>query len=155
MILEEEKMSKYGILKEKTLQLGILWLRIFMGTGIAYHGLSKIFGGRMEGMIGAIANMGFPLPSFFAWAAALSESIGGILIILGLGTRIAALFIFITMSVAAFIVHGSDPFKIKELALTYGVMAITLILMGGGHFSLDSFICKHYCKKANTEKGDH
>jgi len=95
---------------------GLAWLRILVGSSIVSHGFDKMFGGGMPGFIHGVATMGFPMPHFFAWAAVLSEFLGGLFLILGFGTRIAAFFIFCTMSVALFIRHGADPFRAKELA---------------------------------------
>jgi len=50
--------------------------------------------------------------------------------------------------VAAFIRHADDPFNVKEMALAYWVMAITIVLTGPGFFSLDHFICKRFKKKS-------
>ena len=124
------------------LNLGLLWLRLLMGAGIASHGYGKIFGGQVEAFSEGVAQMGLPFPLFFAWAAALSEFVGGIFIALGLGTRIAALLVLVTMSVAAFLRHAADPFHVKELALAYWTMAGTLIFIGPGTLSLDGLFCK-------------
>ena len=118
--------------------MGLLWLRILMGAGIASHGYGKIFGGHLARFTEGVAALGFPMPELFAWAAALSEFAGGLLIILGLGTRVAASFVFFTMSVAAFLQHAHDPLNVKELALAYWTIAGALILMGGGKWSLDA-----------------
>jgi putative oxidoreductase len=131
-----EKIKEFGI------HLGLLWLRILMGTGIAYHGYQKIFSGMMERFTQGVAQMGFPAPEFFAWAAALSEFLGGIFIIAGFLTRPSAFFVFSTMTVAAFITHSADPLDVKELALAYWVIASTLILTGPGKFSIDRKIEK-------------
>ncbi len=117
--------------------IGILWLRILAGAGIAYHGYGKVFGGQVQMMVEGVGKMGFPAPEFFAWAAALSELVGGIALVIGLGTRFAALFVFITMTVAAFMAHGSDPLKVKELALAYWCVSGGLVALGGGLFSMD------------------
>lgn len=122
--------------------LGLLWLRVLMGAGIAYHGYGKVFGGYMDKVVEGVAKMGFPFPEFFAWAAALSEFAGGTLIVLGLATRFAALSVFITMSVAGFIVHAADPLNVKELAFAYWTAAGTLILTGAGPLSLDALFSK-------------
>jgi len=122
-------MSKF---KELLPDLGLLWLRVLVGSGIAYHGYGKVFGGRIDKFAEGIASMGFPAPEFFAWAASLSEFAGGICLVLGLFTRAAALFVFITMFVAAFIRHGADPFSKKELALAYWTTSGALMLLGAG-----------------------
>lgn len=121
---------------DKFMHLGLLWLRVLMGSGIAYHGYGKIFDGGMPGFIEGVTKMGFAMPVVFAWIAALSEFLGGILIVLGLGTRYAAFFVFATMFVAAFIAHGEDTFDKKEMALAYWTMAGTLVLTGGGGIGL-------------------
>ncbi len=125
-------------MKENALSVGLLWLRVLMGFGIAYHGYGKIFGGDLAMLTEGLVKMGMPAPQLLGWLAALSEFLGGICIALGLGTRIAAFFVFFTMSVAAFRAHAADPFQVKELALAYWTMAGTLIFTGGGLFSLDA-----------------
>ena len=126
--------------KQFAADIGLLWLRLLTGAGIAYHGYGKIFGGRMDGFTEGVASMGFPAPALFAWAAALSEFAGGICIALGLFTRPAAFFLFVTMAVAAFIRHGDDPFGKKELALAYWTIAGSLVGLGAGTFSVDHWI---------------
>ena len=108
-----------------------------MGIGIMMHGYPKLFSGRMDKFAEGVAALGFPFPVAFAWAAALSEFLGGIFVAIGLKTRIAAMFIFVTMAVAAFLRHAADPFKVKELALAYLTAAAAIAIMGAGKFSLD------------------
>ena len=134
-------------MKEKNMStnlhdVGLLWLRILMGAGIAHHGYGKIFGGYLPMLTQGVAKMGLPFPEVMAWAAALSEFAGGICVALGLFVRPAALFVFITMSVAAFIAHKADPLDVKELALAYWTMAGALIFLGGGKYSLTSLVKK-------------
>lgn len=134
--------------REMSLNIGLLWLRVLMGLGISiFHGYGKVFGGRMEQFTEGVAKMGFPAPDFFAWAAAFSEFIGGILLVLGLGTRLAAFFVFMTMSVAAFIRHAPDTFDVKETALLYWIIAMAIFLTGPGFFSLDNIITRYLRKK--------
>ncbi len=120
---------------------GVALLRIFSGVAMALgHGLSKVPPG--EGLIERTAQMGFPAPSLFAWAAALSEFGGGILLALGLFTRISAAFIAFTMLVAFAGVHISDPFAAQEKSLLYLFIGIAFLLTGSGDWSLDSFFRK-------------
>ncbi len=121
--------------------LGLLVLRLGFGLTLAFaHGLGKI--PPSDGFIEGTAGMGFPLPVLFAWAAALSEFLGGLLIAVGLATRPAAVFVGITMAVAAFVRHGADPFGDKEMALLYLFAALALALAGAGRFSLDAAISR-------------
>lgn len=117
---------------------GLLWLRVLMGAGIAYHGYGKVFEGQVTMLAQGVAGWGLPLPTVWAWAAALSEFLGGLLILVGFQTRLAALAVFLTMSVAAFKAHAADPFNIKELALAYWTMAGALIFLGSGAYALDA-----------------
>ena len=52
-------------------------------------------------------------------------------------TRPAALFVVITMAVAAFIRQAGDPFAERELALVYGTAAGMLLPTGAGRYSID------------------
>lgn len=117
-------------------------LRAGAGLMMATHGYGKIFGGRMDGFTNAVGDMGFPVPAVFAWLAALSELVGGVLLALGLGSRVCAFLIAGTMFVAAFIRHGADPFSDKELALLYLVVMAFFTAHGGGAWSLDRLLRK-------------
>ncbi|MCE2846857.1 MAG: DoxX family protein [Sphingobacteriales bacterium] len=67
----------------------------------------------------------------------LGEVIAPAFILLGLFTRIAAAPAFITMAVAAFMVHAGDPFSDKEHALMYALVFLCVMLSGAGQYSLD------------------
>ncbi len=74
--------------------------------------------------------------------AVFSELICGILIAIGLTTRLVTIPLIITMLVAVFVIHGVDPFAKQELAYMY-LMAYTAILfLGPGKFSLDAILNK-------------
>ncbi len=121
--------------------VGLLVLRLGVGLSLAFaHGLGKI--PPSAGFIDGTAEMGFPLPVLFAWAAALSEFAGGLLLALGLATRPAALFVAGTMAVAFFVRHGDDPFADGEKAFLYLVVALALLVAGAGRYALDRFIAR-------------
>ena len=141
-----------------TTDAALLILRL-SGLGLALaHGWPKIerfLSGESAQFIEGVARLGFPYPTVFAWAAALAELLGGSLIALGLLTRFAAGFAAFTMFVAAFLRHRlalqtlaffglhqipadvleswGDP----ERATIYLLIFLSLVLMGGGRFSLD------------------
>jgi len=119
--------------------LGLLWLRLFSGITIAFaHGIGKL--PPKPGLIETTGKLGFPLPELFSWAAGLAEFGGGILVAIGLLTRPAAAFLVFTMLVAAFGLHGADPFSDQELALLYSSIFFVYLLSGPGRFSLDALL---------------
>jgi putative oxidoreductase len=120
---------------------GLTLLRLFAGIALLMsHGMSKI--PPSEGFINNTANLGFPLPTFFSWAAALSESLGGAFLAIGLFTRPAAFFIICTMLTALIGVHRNDPFGKQELAFMYLFIAGVFLFMGANDWSLDRFLRK-------------
>ena len=117
-------------------------LRIVAGIIFIPHGYQKLFGG-MAKFTPYIVKLGFPFtlaPTAFAYAAALAEFLGGILLIIGLLTRWAALFAGINMAIAVLKVHlhngltGSGGF---EFPLALLAICVALVLMGGGKASMD------------------
>jgi len=128
--------------KIRNTDLGLLFLRLIMGLSIASHGYQKVFQGQVNMLSEGLVGMGFPMPTVFAWAAALSEFLGGLFIAFGFMTRLGALFVFIVMSVAFFGAHAHDPFQVKELAFLFWGCALCLIFTGAGRYSLDSIWCK-------------
>lgn len=129
------------------MEVATLVLRVWLGTMMITHGYGKVFGG-VGKLTGSVEKMGFPAPELFAWAAALSEFGGGILLILGLFVRPVSLFVAFTMFVAGFIRHADDPFGKKELSLTYLAIALFFFLMGPGRYSLDHLLWRK--KKATA-----
>ncbi len=77
-------------------------------------------------------------PSFLL--VVFAEFFCSILIILGLGTRIAALVLVVNMAVAGFYAHAADPFAKKELAFFYLLVFLTVLVFGPGKYSLDHAI---------------
>lgn len=124
--------------------LGLLALRLVVGGAFIFHGLFKLQFSPF-GWMGATA----PVPGILQFAAAFSEFAGGILTVLGLFSPLAALMLIGTMTGALALVHipmghpfvNADPSKPAfELALTYLISAVTVLLAGPGAYSLDNFL---------------
>ena len=76
-----------------------------------------------------------------------------ILLLVGAGTRLAAIPSIITMLVAIFMVHGSDPFAKKELAIIYLLIYTALLVGGSGKYSLDYLLRRNKSTAGKTRAG--
>jgi len=114
--------------------IGLAILRIGAAMMMLVHGYGKlqmlINGDEFANPIGLGAT-----PSLFL--TVVGEFVCPILIIIGLKTRLATIPTIITMAVAAFVVHGADPFQKKELAIIYLLIFTVIALVGPGKFSID------------------
>lgn len=119
--------------------IGLLILRVGVGGFMLLgHGWGKLTGfadlaGRFPDPIGVGSTASLVLAIF-------AEVVCALLVVVGLGTRFAAVPLLVTMLVAAGIVHGGDPWAKKELALVYAVPLLTLVFAGGGRFALDRVV---------------
>ena len=121
--------------------VGLLILRVFLGAALLTHGWGKMFGD-LGGFIDGVAQMGFPAPTVMGFLAAFAESIGAILLAVGLLTRPAAFLIAATMAGAALKVHAGQGFAAQEMAWLYFVPALFFLLKGAGKWSLDALVAK-------------
>ena len=118
--------------------VGLLILRLAVGGMMLTHGWPKLM--RLFETPEKLADPIGLGPELSLALTAFAEVVCASLLVTGAWTRAAAVPFLITMLVAAFIVHGDDPFKKQELALLYGAGAMTLMLTGAGDFSVDAFM---------------
>lgn len=120
--------------------LALLLLRMSSGGFMLTHGYPKL-----QRLLAGEFKFGDPIglgPEVSLALAVFAEFLCSVLVVLGLGTRLATIPLIVTMSVAAFIAHGADPFGRKELALMYLVSFIVVLLLGPGKISFDNFLGK-------------
>ncbi|MEO8433791.1 MAG: DoxX family protein [Pyrinomonadaceae bacterium] len=124
-------------------------IRLALGGIFIAHGAQKVLGS-FNGP-GFNTFISYPAPYSFmrpAWlwmaAAAISEFVGGILVVLGLLTRVGAFFIAVTMVVAIFGVHWPAFFGAKgiEYPLALLAMTVALLISGGGYASFDKALMR-------------
>ena len=121
-------------------------IRLALAAVMIAHGSQKVLGtfdgSGFNKFIAGTTPFGFMRPAWL-WlgAAALSELVGGILILIGLFTRVGAFFIACTMLTAVIGVHWSGGFFASnrgyEYPLSLFAMAIALLIAGGGQASVD------------------
>jgi putative oxidoreductase len=124
-------------------QLGIAILRIVTGVVFTVHGAQKIFVYGFAGVAGAFAKMGIPMAGLVGPFIALLEFFGGLALIIGLLTRLAALGLAFEMLGAILLVHLAGGFFLPagyEYALTMLASMICLMLAGPGSLSVDSML---------------
>jgi putative oxidoreductase len=121
--------------------------RIALGTVFIAHGSQKVFGAfGGHGFSGTMSFMqdSMGIPAFLAVLAILTEFFGGIAVLIGLLTRLAALGIACVMAVAVFKVHLSSGFFAQgggfEYPFALGLLALALVLGGAGKWSIDGWI---------------
>jgi len=116
--------------------LATLILRLVFGGMFIYHGYPKLVGyNEMLGMFGDPIGLGTELSVMLVIFA---EFFCGIFILLGLFTRFAVVFTFITMLVAYFVAHAKDEFMVKMLPFVYIWLCVVIFILGSGRYSLDA-----------------
>ncbi len=122
--------------------LPLLFLRLVLAYGFYNPAMMKLKDVNAIG--GWFESMGYPLPYLNAYLATITEGLGVILLVLGLGTRIISVPLMIAMLVAIFTVHYANGFNAGdngyEIPLYYLLMLFTLFIMGPGRLSVDHFI---------------
>ena len=120
-------------------------LRVVVGIVFLAHGWQKISHMGIHGVAGFLGMLGIPIPAVSAAVLIAVEFLGGIALILGLGTRWVSLLIAFDMLVAILAVHMKNGFFMPqgfEYPLTLLAASISLALTGGGAASLDSALIR-------------
>jgi len=118
--------------------MATLLLRLMLCIWLFVHGAGKLFGwfGGM-GLQPTVDMMSKTYPTWLVYLSVLAESIGALLIGIGLITRLAALTVFINMVVASFAMWSMGFFKVEDpVALCF--IALAILVMGPGAFSIDA-----------------
>jgi putative oxidoreductase len=130
-----------------------LWLvgRILIAAIFIQSGFGKLTD--LGGFTGMLANAGVPMASVLGPIGAVIEFGGGLAILLGLGTRYAALALIIFVAAATLISHRFWTYPpeqqqaqminfAKNVAIIGGFLFV--FVTGGGHYSLERWLRKHH-----------
>lgn len=128
-----------------SIDTAILLLRVGIGISFIVYGGQKVSGGpeNWAGLGKNLSVLGITFwPTFWGAAAAFTELVGGILLILGLLTRPVLVPLMITMIVAA-IGHvsgaiGGGPWHATEMLTVF----VVIMLTGPGRYSVDAVIAR-------------
>ena len=136
--------------------LAPLLTRLVLGIGFYYTGKGKL--GNLEKITGFFTDLGIPFPHANAVFIATLEFVGGICLVLGLGTRVFAGLLSCTM-IVALLTADRDAFVQKfpsdvsdVTSFTFLVFLIWLVLYGPGPLSIDRLLSKWMGLEKKTEE---
>lgn len=127
--------------------LGLLVLRVTLGIVFLFAGITKL--SNMEMTVGFFGSLGFS--AFWAWLVALIETVGGVSVILGLGTKIWSSLFAIIMLVVITRVKNGQGFVAMELDIVMLGLALGVGLIGCGKWA----VCHLGHKGTCSIDGDH
>jgi putative oxidoreductase len=130
------------------MDLGLLLIRMFVGGLVAGHGAQKLFGWLggygLDGVGAYLEGYGLRPGRLFAALAGAAELVGGLLLVAGLATPVAALLLVSVMLVAVATDHAGKGLWITnggaEYALTVAAITLGVVLIGPGALSLDRWL---------------
>ncbi|HUB96254.1 MAG TPA: DoxX family protein [Stellaceae bacterium] len=124
------------------------FMRFSTGAVLFPHGVDKVLHGSITRAAAGIAQHGLPLPLFLAAATVFAELVASACLALGLFTRLAALMIWIEMSVIILIYQWPNGYfwtnKGIEFALLWWLLCLAIFFRGGGRWSLDHLIGREF-----------
>ena len=113
-----------------------LLIRVIIGIIFVFHGYNKLLDLQNWNKFIVSKN----LPEFLGIFSALFETIIGILLIIGLLTRLSSLGLIIFMIIAIYLAHIEEPTYKYLYQISIILLGITLLITGSGNYSVDNFI---------------
>ena len=125
--------------KSDITDLALLILRIGVAAIMLTHGVPKL--------IALLSGEPVQFPPIMGMSPAVSlaltvfaEVLCSIFLLVGFATRLAVIPLIITMAIAAFFIHFTDPFSVKEPALQFLLVYLMLLFAGSGKYSVDNIL---------------
>jgi putative oxidoreductase len=145
-------------MRERGHDAALLLIRIALGAVFIAHGAQKLFGAfggkGLEGFAPMIVKMG--LPPVVATLVAIGEFFGGLGLLVGLLTRVAAFGPLISMAGAIVLVHGKNGFFAPggfEYPLVLLLASLAIVFGGAGSYSLDAAFSRGRERKREVRIG--
>jgi putative oxidoreductase len=125
--------------------IGLTVLRVVLGVVFIAHGAQKVSQG-IAGVTQGFAGMGVPFPEIAAPLVAGLELVGGVLLVLGVATRVVAVLLAVDMVVAGALAHLSSGFFSQdggfEYVLVLAAGSLAVALTGPGRYSVDAVVLR-------------
>jgi putative oxidoreductase len=133
----------------------LLAIRLYWGWQFAQDGWGKLT--HLDRVTQFFASLNLPMPGTTALAVALIEFVGGILLALGIGSRLVSLVLFVNMTIAYLSVpddrtnfshifsnpsdfYGATPY-------TYWFAALLILILGPGVYAVDTLLGRYFSAK--------
>lgn len=132
-------------------------VRVIVGITFLLHGLDKL--GNPTSTEQLFASLGIPAPRVMAPFVALTETVGGVFLIVGLATPLVAAALTVDMLVATLTGHLDRGFFVRdggiELTLLLCAASLGIALAGPGRFSLDASLDlpRHLARRVRAVTG--
>ena len=129
-----------GVLYERLTPFAFTWLRVMCGLALMVHGWPKIL--NPLGAAEMVAGIGFQPAAFWSVALAVTEFGGGLLLVLGLLTRLAAAGCTVILLVTVYFhwAYLDQGYRGAELSLIWSAITLYIVGVGGGRLSLDRLV---------------
>ena len=118
----------------------LLIIRVILCLSFWVHGLAKYNMG-LGNVAGFFGKQGIPMASIAAPGITFLEIIGSVALLIGLGTRVFAALLVCDMLGAIMFVHRHNGYMAQngmELVTLLATLALTLVLLGAGRYSVDA-----------------
>ena len=124
-----------------TSDLAYLIVRVTAGVMLIPHGWPKVFTRGASGVAAMLTNYGIPAALPGAYLIMALETLGGLLIAIGLFTRPVAALLVIEFLVIVFVAHWPKGYGVGaggiEYPVMWGLILLAILLRGGGPWSVD------------------
>jgi putative oxidoreductase len=135
----------------------LLLVRLYWGWSFMMTGKGKLE--HIDKITAFFHDLGIPLPMLNAYLAGSTEFLGGLLLLLGLGGRLASLPLIFTMTIAYVTAESealhsifSDPDKFTGAdPFLFLYAAVIVLLFGPGCFSLDALLKKKFSRNPSFQ----
>lgn len=116
---------------------GIAIVRIMVGIMLIFHGWQLFESHDMGVFSDLLFNMSIPFPEAMAYTGKVIELAGGLLLIVGLFTRLVTALLFVTFLLVTFGLGEGKIFSDNQLPFLYALISLIFFFTGAGRLSID------------------
>lgn len=131
---------KKHLTSEGVWENGISIIRILVGLMMAYHGIETFDAEKMSNYSKWLTDLHFPYPTLMAYLGKGTEFFGGVLLALGLFTRLVIPPLSITMLIISFFMGKGKIFTDDQHPFLFVLLFLVFLFVGAGKWSLDYWL---------------